>query len=85
MHPAWPAARIAVAGAATVAAGGAVLALFLGFAMGALVSLDQRLTVGDRDLIVVRMNFGEGEETVAVAAVVDKGRLERRLDPRDLG
>ena len=31
------------------------------------------------------MDFGEGEEAVAVAAVVDEGRLERRLDARDLG
>src|SRR5262249_50687631 len=37
-------ARVAVARAAAVV--GAVLALFLGLAMGALVGLDQRLTVG---------------------------------------
>src|SRR3954453_20657764 len=38
--------RIAVAGPA---AGGAVFALFLRLAMGALVGFDQRLSVGDRD------------------------------------
>jgi len=49
------AARVAVARAA--AAAGAVFALFLGFAMGALVRLDQRLPIGDRNLIIVRMDF----------------------------
>jgi hypothetical protein len=53
--------------------------------MGAFVGLDQRLTVGDRDLVVVGMNFAEGEEAVAVAAIFDEGRLERRFYPRDLG
>ena len=52
---------------------------------GALLVLDQRLTVGDRDLIVVGMDFAEGEEAVAVAAVFDEGGLQRRFDPRDLG
>ena len=47
--------------------------------------LEQRLPVGDRNLVIVRMDFGEGEEAVAIAAVVDEGRLQRRLDPRDLG
>ena len=79
------AARIAVARAATVAVGGAVLALFLGLAMGAFVSLDQRLTVSDWDLIVVRVDFAEGQEAVAVAAIFDEGRLQRRLYARDLG
>nr|WP_276328807.1 hypothetical protein [Bradyrhizobium erythrophlei] len=77
------AARIAVARAAAPA--GAVLALLFGLAMGALVGLDQRLTVGDRYLIIVRMDFAEGEEAVAVAAIFDEGRLQRRLDARDLG
>ena len=47
--------------------------------------LEERLPVGDRDLIVVGMNFVEGEEAVAVAAVVDEGRLQRRLNARHLG
>ena len=47
--------------------------------------LEQRLTVGDRDLIVVGMNFGKGQEAVAVAAVIHEGRLQRRLDARHLG
>src|SRR5262249_18780867 len=48
------AALTAVAGTAAM---GAVLVLFLGVAMGALVGLDQRLTIGDRDLVVVGMDF----------------------------
>jgi hypothetical protein len=64
---------------------GAVLAFLFGLAMGAFVGFDQRLTVGDRDLVIVGMNFAEGEEAVAVAAIFDEGRLQRRLYPRDLG
>ena len=75
-------AGVAVARAAAV---GAVLALFFGLAMGAFVGFDQRLPVGDRNLIIVRMDFAEGQKTVTVAAVLDEGRLQRRLYARDLG
>jgi len=44
----------------------ALVAFFLG---------DQRLPVSDRDLVIVRVDFREREETVAVAAVVHKRRL----------
>jgi len=67
------------------AAAGAVLALFLGLAVGAFLGLDQGLAVGDRDLVVVRMDFAEGQEAMAIAAIFDEGCLERWLDPRDLG
>ena len=77
------AARIAMARA--TAAMMTVLVLFLRLAMGALVGLDQRLTVGDRDLIIVGMDFAEGEEAMAIAAIFDKGCLQRRFDARDLG
>jgi hypothetical protein len=77
------AAGVAVTRAA--AAVGAVLALFLGFAMGLFLGLDQRLPVGNRDLVVVGMDFAEGEEAVAVAAIFDEGGLERGFDPGDLG
>ena len=40
----------------------------------------QRLTVGDRDLVVVGMDFTEGEETVTVPAVFDEGSLKGRFD-----
>ncbi|WP_283848209.1 hypothetical protein [Bradyrhizobium sp. WSM471] len=77
------AAGIAVAGAA--AALGTVLALFLGLAMGLLFGFDQRLPVGNRDLVIVGMDFAEGEEAVAVAAIFDESGLERGFDPCDLG
>jgi hypothetical protein len=76
------AARITVARAAAVRA---ILALFLGFAMCALIRLDQRLAVGNRNLIVVRMDFAEGQKTVAVAAIFDEGGLQRWLYARYLG
>jgi hypothetical protein len=68
-----PAARTAVTRAASA---GAILGLFLGFAMRALVGLDQGLTVGNGNLVVVRMNFAEGKEAVPVAAVFDEGGLQ---------
>ena len=45
----------------------------------------QLLAVGDRDLIIVRVDFTERQETVAIAAVIDEGRLQGRLYPDDLG
>jgi hypothetical protein len=77
------AARIAMARAPAVV--GAILVLLLGLAMGLLVGLDQRLPIGDGDLVIVGMDFAEGEEAVAVAAIFDEGGLERGFDPRDLG
>ena len=44
--------------------------------MGALIGFDQGLTVGDRDLVIVGMNFRKGEEAMAVAAIFDEGRLQ---------
>jgi hypothetical protein len=79
------AAGVAVARPATAAVAGAILALFLGLAMGAFIGLDQRLTVGDRDLVIVGMDFAEGQKTVAVAAIFDESRLQRRLYARDFG
>ena len=43
---------------------------------GALIGLDQGLTVGDRNLIIIWMDFAEGQEAVAVAAILDEGRLQ---------
>ena len=76
----WRATLVAAAAVA-----GAAVGLGLGVAMGALFLLDQRLPVGDRDLVVVGMDFAEGEEAVAIAAVVDEGGLERGLHAGDLG
>ena len=66
-------------------AAGAVVGVGVGFALLALFLGDQRLPVGDRDLVVVRMDFRERQEAVAVAAVIDEGRLQRRLNARDFG
>ena len=77
------AARVAVT--RTLAVGGTIFGLFLGLTVGAFVGLDQGLTVGDRDLVVVGMDFAESQKTVAVAAIFDKGRLKRGFYPRDLG
>ena len=86
LHPLAAAAAALVAVARTAATvAGAVLGFFLGLAMGAFVGLDQRLTVGDRNLIIVGMDFAEGQEAMAVAAIFDEGRLQRRLYARDLG
>ena len=76
------AARTAMTRAAAAAA---ILVLGLGFALGAFFVLDQRLPVGDGDLVVIGMNFAERQEAVAVAAIFDEGSLQRRFDSRDFG
>jgi hypothetical protein len=75
------ATRIAVARATAV---GAILGFLFGLSMGAFIGLDQRLAIGDRNLIVIGMNFAEGQKPVAIAAIFDEGGLQRRLDARDL-
>ena len=75
-------ARVAVAWPAAV---GAIFGFFLGLAMGALIGFDQRLPIGDRDLIIVRVDFAEGQEAMAVTAIFDEGCLQRRLYAGDLG
>ena len=37
----------------------------------------QRLAVADRDLVIIGMDFTEGQEPVAIAAVVDERRLQK--------
>ena len=53
----------------------------LGF--GGRFFIDQGLPVSDRDLVVIWMDFIEGQEAVAIAAVVNEGGLERGLHPGD--
>src|SRR5690606_21385196 len=48
------------------------------------LGLHQRLPVGERDLIVVGMDFRKGEEAVPIAAVIDERGLQRGFDPRHL-
>jgi hypothetical protein len=54
--------------------------LFLALDLG-----DQALAVGDGDLIIVGVDFAEGQEPVTVPAVIDKRRLKRWLYPDDFG
>ena len=70
---------------AVAAAIGAILALFLRLTVRAFLGLDQGLTVGNGDLVIVRVDFAEGEEAMPVAAILDESCLERRFNPRDLG
>src|SRR4029077_16247327 len=70
---------------AAATSAGTTVGLGLGVAMGALLLVDQRLPVGDGDLVVGGRNFAEDEEAGAVAAVLDEGRLERGLHAGDLG
>ena len=84
----WISGRTATPVAATTAA----LAPFgprIGLALGTCFFLDllvdERLPVRERYLVVVGMDFAEGEEAVAVAAILDERRLQGRLYPRDLG
>ena len=62
---------------------GGAQALFLGGMLGFLAQ--QCVAVGLGDLIIIGMDFAEGEEAVAIAAIVDERRLERRFDAGDLG
>src|SRR5262249_39595203 len=75
---AWAPAR--ALGFALSLSAGAWAALGLGGAPSALLLVDPRLPGGHGDLIVVGMNFAEGQEAVTVAAIIDEGRLQRRLD-----
>ena len=45
----------------------------------------ERFAVGDGNLVIVGVNFGKGEEAVAIAAIVNESSLQGRLDPRHLG
>ena len=82
-HDLFVAARGRRPASAAVPARAPVVLVF-GGALGASFFVDQRLPVGDRDLIVVGMDFAEGQKAVAIAAVVDEGGLQRRLDARHL-
>ncbi len=46
--------------------------------------LQKRLPVGQRNLVIVGVNFGKGQKSMAVAAVIHEGCLERRFDARHL-
>ena len=56
----------------------------LGGALRALLFVDQRLPIGDWNLVIIGMDFAERQEAVAIAAVIDERGLQRRLDARHL-
>ena len=58
----------------------AAVDLVFGGAMGALFFGDQRLPVRNRDLVIVGVDFTEGQETVSVSPIVDERGLQRRFD-----
>ena len=53
--------------------------------LGCRLLIKERLPVGHGDLVVVGMDFVEGEEAMPVAAVLDEGSLQRRLYARHFG
>ncbi len=57
--------------------------LFLGGLLGFLAQQSVAVSLGD--LIIIGVDFAEGQEAVAVSAIVDECRLERRFDPGYLG
>ena len=59
--------------------------LGLGGGSGGALLLQQGAAILGRDLVIVGVNLGKGEEAVAVAAIVHEGRLQRGFDPRHLG
>ena len=78
---------LALFGAVAAMAAAAALApmIVLVIVVAAALFFKQRLPVRDRNLIIVRMDFGEGQKAVAVAAVIDEGRLQRGFNARDFG
>jgi hypothetical protein len=80
--------------AATAAATPATIAVMAAFAFALFVFVgfgflglgtQHCLTIGNRNLVVVWVDFTEGKEAVAVSAIFDKGRLKGRFDARYAG
>ena len=46
---------------------------------------EQRVAILFGDLIIIGVDFAEGQEAMAIAAVIDKRRLKRRFNPCYLG
>ena len=45
----------------------------------------QGLTIGHRDLVIIRMDFVKGQKAVAIAAIFDKRGLKAGFYPGNLG
>ena len=76
---------LGTAGVATAAAASLTGGFFLLLPLGLGFLLEERLSIGDRDLVIIRMNLGEGKKTMAISAIVDESGLERGLYAGDLG
>src|SRR5260370_37032253 len=63
---------------------GAAIGFGFRVAVGALLLIDQRLPVGDGNLVVIRVDFAERQKAMAVPALVYEGRPGRRVGPRHL-
>ena len=74
---------VAVVGVVAIVELGGTQPLFFGRVLGFLTQQGFAIRLGD--LIIIGMDFAEGEKAVAVAAIVDERRLKRRFDPRNLG
>ena len=68
--------------AATAARAALLVFLIILIAMRARFFFQKGEAVGDRDLVIIGMDFREGEEAVAVAAIFNEGGLQRGFDPR---
>jgi hypothetical protein len=65
------------------AAGWAMIFLFL--EMGMSIFFEKLLPIGNRDLVIIRMDLAECEEAVAIAAVLDERSLEAGFYADNLG
>ncbi len=74
---------VAVVGVVAIVELGGTQPLLFGGVLGLLAQ--QGFAIGLGYLVVIGMDFAEGEKAVAVAAIVDERRLKRRFDPRNLG
>src|SRR5581483_12238054 len=61
--------------AMTPMAAAAILCVFIGLALLARFLGEQRLPVGNRNLVVIGMDFRKCQEAVSIAAIIDEGRL----------
>ena len=69
-----------IAIAATLFAG--VLLVILVLACSFRLGIDQGLPIGDRDLVVIRMNFAESEKAMAITAILNECSLKGRFYTR---
>ena len=66
------------------ALGGRAIFRLLVLARFGLLHFQQALPIGNRDLVIIGVDFAKGQKAVSVAAVFDKCCLQARLYPDDL-